>query len=216
MTAATIHLNLIPDVEHVTKFMDDIVPQLTAAGLDVEYDPLDTSNTCDSIVARIRICDLQDLVYDLNGTITYTVMADIAGVLERKQFELQLNALLPRMAAVGWYVKNRTESNAFLGAANKTDPTLTLVRDGQEEEIPLTYGTIRALREQLIRTEAIRLVQSHWLELEALGFTIQITDGLIIADRGTQRRSYGLTADEVKELIAEIHPAPPLASNVIV
>lgn len=182
MNANTIHLNVFPSYQEVTQFLDDILPRLIACGLNINprQDNPRLVETADGYadVSRLEVYDREDKVFTLiDQVFTYVNMTDLAGVLEQKQVELQLNALLPRLATVGWTFK---------------------------VDFAPTYANLDQLRKDLIRTEATRWVQQCWLELEAAGCEITLGTDVIIMRWKDNQKICGYTLEEVKTLTNEV------------
>lgn len=205
MTSSAIQLNVYPTYAEVRAFLGRTVPRLIASGLTVDYDPSTLEETEDGYAkATIAVFDEEEAVFPAKTcVVSYELLCDLADVLERKQVELQLWAMQARFCAVNWRLKVEL-GDVFIG--DLKDQKLKLIRDGKEEDFIPNYANLRQLRQDLIRTEAIQLVQSYWLELENAGHKIQITDGYVLDDcNGTHR--YGLAVEEVQDLIDQITPA---------
>lgn len=199
-----IRLNLYPQHEEAERFLREILPQLEACGLRVEWDSTNTQETKDGYKeVFIEIFDLNERVFSLAGEyLSYDTMADLAAVLESKQVELQLNALMPRMAAVGWRLEDAPDEEEKFWADPDADQKLVIYQnEGTAKEFNPSYGAINQLRQELTRTEAERYVQQRWLELEAVGCEITLGVDVMIARQGDCKRTYGYTLDEAQELV---------------
>lgn len=223
MNANTIHLNVFPSYQEVKQFLNGILPRLQACGLTMTHWPYGSEKSkfgikqdgvvlCDFSVLTetedghatfgglLEVSDLGEIVYSVSDCINYGDMTVLAETLERKQVELQLNALLPRMAAVGWTFKVELGA-AFLGDISDPPRAPKLLRDGKEEDFVPTYTNLDRLRKDLIRTEATRWVQQYWLELEAAGCEVTLGTDVIVVHWQKDQRIYGYTLEEAKDLI---------------
>lgn len=204
MNDNTVHLDNFPRYREAKQFLDDILPRLTACGLYLEplQDDLCLEETKEGYAflrGGLEVFDLNETVCFINRLVTYEDLADLAEVLEHKQVELQLNTLLPRMAAVGWRVSVDSERRS---TESGTDfRKFTLVRAGSKaQDIDPTYANLDQLRKELIRTEATRWVQLHWLELEAAGCEVTLGTDVIVTQWKGDKIIYGYTLEEAKSL----------------
>lgn len=207
MNSGTIHLDVFPSHQEAKRFLDDILPRLIACGLSInphQDDPcLEETNDGYANVSRLAVYDREDRVFSLvNRTLTYVDLTDLAEALEHKQVELQLNALQARMAAVGWRIRFDEKQSAEGGTGFWK---FTLIRsDGEAQDYAPTYANLNQLRQELIRTEATRWVQLHWLELEAAGCEITLgTDVIKMRWKGDEK-IYGYTLEEAKDLTNKV------------
>ncbi len=201
----------------VKQFLDEIVPQLIARGFTVNYDPDKLDKLCVGAGAEIKVFDGRELVFSNDGyLISFEDMAGLAKILEYKQVELQLNALLPRMAAVGWQLKC-PGANPYQMLMSDTCQKLVLTRaDGTEQEISPSFDGLKQLREELNRTEATHWIQLHWLELEAAGYEIKFGPDVIILTRSDKELHCSYTLKRVKDLTkTALHKGEPLDSTYI-
>lgn len=207
MNSNTIHLDIFPSHQEVKRFLDDILPRLAACGLHLDSlkgDPCleETAEGHAVVQGGLEVLDLNEVVCSIRGPITYVDLTDLAEVLEHKQVELQLNALQARMAAVGWRIRFDEKQPAEGGTGFWK---FTLIRsDGEAQDYAPTYANLNQLRQELIRTEATRWVQLHWLELEAAGCEVTLGTDVIMTSWKNDKRIYGYTLEEAKNLTGEV------------